>query len=177
VRVQHSRFVFVAVPIADAAGEPAGDAIVWLLVSPNNRPLGRSGTPHRTYDGCHASVLHLRASYLRLTAQSLVTEDTGQWTWRVELDGATVAVSSRTYLRMRECHYSLERFLESVPQAAIVSGARSAHRGRRPAEEALPRAPIQPIRRSSRMPGYRFGPSWLAFDAPVRPVEVRNEGV
>lgn len=162
VRVRRSRFVFVAVPIADAAGEPAGDAIVWLLVSPNNRPLGRSGAPHRTYAGCHEAVLLLRSGYQRLNAQSLAAEDTGQWTWRVELDGATAAVSSRSYLRMRECHYSLERFLESVPLAEIVSGARSAHRGRRPAEQALPRAPIQPIRRSSRMPGYRFGPSWLA---------------
>jgi hypothetical protein len=133
-----------------------------LLVSPNNRPLGRSGTSHRTYAGCHASVLYLRAGYQRLNAQSLAAEDTGQWTWRVGLDGANVAVSSRSYLRMRECHYSLERFLESVPLAEIMSGARSTHRGRRPPDQGPARPPIQPIRRSSRMPGYRFGPSWLA---------------
>ncbi|PZG08647.1 hypothetical protein C1I95_29815 [Micromonospora craterilacus] len=62
-------------------------------------------------------------------------EMTGQWIWRLELNGRIVAVSSRSYLRARECTYNLERFLEAVPQAEIVVGIRSARRGRhRPAE-------------------------------------------
>jgi hypothetical protein len=40
-------------------------------------------------------------------------------------------VSSRSYLRARECTYNLERFLEAVPSAQVVAGTRSVRRGRR----------------------------------------------
>jgi hypothetical protein len=56
-------------------------------------------------------------------------ETSGQWVWRADLDGATVFTSSRSYLRARECHYNLDRFLEAVPAALVVAGARSV-RGR-----------------------------------------------
>lgn len=56
---------------------------------------------------------------------------TGAWTWSIDLDGETVAVSSRSYLRVRECHYNVERFLETVPTADIVAGTRVVRRAGR----------------------------------------------
>ncbi|WP_203989000.1 hypothetical protein [Virgisporangium aurantiacum] len=139
--MQQSRFVFVAVPTAypndaDAvtgSGRPAGaglDRILWILVSPNNRPLGRSAVRHDSYPGCHAAVLRVRADIDR-GAPVVAVEETGQWNWQVQLDGEPVAVSSRSYLRVRECNYNLARFLDTVPQAAIVEGARRVRRDRR----------------------------------------------
>jgi hypothetical protein len=69
-------------------------------------------------------------------------------------------VSSRSYLRARECTYNLDRFLEAVPQAELVAGTRSVRRAaRRPSE---PDPPLPPR---------------LRLSAPVRlDREVRNAG-
>ena len=138
--MQRSRFVFLALPVPEhaAAAHLAGDApaegVVWVLVSPNNRPLGRGTTYHELYAACRDSVEHLKANAGRVVPVETTVERTGQWSWRIELDGAPVAVSSRSYLRARECAYNLERFLDAVPTADIVAGTRSAHRGRRRTE-------------------------------------------
>jgi hypothetical protein len=58
--MQRSRFVFLAAPVPVADG-PAADGVLWMLVSPNNRPLGRGTAYHDTYAGCREAVLALRA--------------------------------------------------------------------------------------------------------------------
>lgn len=126
------RFVFLAVPPDDQRipGDSI-DAIIWMLASSNNRLLGRGGNSFATYLSCRDAVLRLRESRDRIESQSSVVEETGQWMWRVDLDGRTVAVSSRSYLRMRECRYNLDRFLDAVPRAEVVNEVRSARsRGR-----------------------------------------------
>jgi hypothetical protein len=119
----------------EVVSEPPREAVarvVWMLVSPNNRPLGRARVPSDTYAEGLAAVHRLRRHYERLKPVASTVDATGMWAWRVELEGATVAVSSRSYLRVRECHYNLERFLEAVPTADIVAGARIVRRaGRR----------------------------------------------
>ena len=132
--MQQSRFVFVAFP---GAGELA--EVIWILVSPNNRPLGRSATRHESYTKCYASLLYLRTQPDRVTP-TVAVEQHGQWSWQITLDGIPVAVSSRSYLRIRECNYNLERFLETVPEAAIVPGTRRA-RGERRADVGRPVEP------------------------------------
>ena len=124
--MQQSRFVFVAVPNA----VHPDDKIIWILVSPNNRPLGRSAVRHDTYPACHAALTVVRAELGR-SESAVAVEETGQWNWQVTLDGAPVAVSSRSYLRIRECNYNLTRFLDAVPEAVIVEGARRVRRDRR----------------------------------------------
>jgi len=123
--VQHSRFVFLSLSTAD-------EASTWMLVSPNNRPLGRAGRTFDTHAACRADVEHLRANLAAAHTTVAAVETTGQWVWRIDLAGAIVGVSSRSYLRARECHYNLDRFLEAVPAAQVVAGTRSV-RGGRPA--------------------------------------------
>jgi hypothetical protein len=136
IMVQHSRFVFLAAPMPESKDGDGTDGILWMLVSPNNRPLGRGTTYHETYSSCRQSVLDLQANCDRVKPVETTVEMTGQWTWRIELDGEPVAVSSRSYLRARECSYNLERFLEAVPKAEVVAGTRSVRRGRRHASVA-----------------------------------------
>lgn len=132
IMVQHSRFVFLAAPMPESKdGDGSAEGILWMLVSPNNRPLGRGTTYHETYSSCRQSVLDLQANCDRVKPVETTVELTGQWSWRIELDGEPVAVSSRSYLRARECSYNLERFLEAVPKAEVVAGTRSVRRGRR----------------------------------------------
>ncbi|SNT12439.1 hypothetical protein SAMN05421812_103271 [Asanoa hainanensis] len=132
--MQRSRFVFLALPMPDGnattADRTPAEGILWMLVSPNNRPLGRGTTYHESYADCLGSVESLKANADRVLPVETTVERTGQWTWRIELDGASVAASSRSYLRTRECAYNLAKFLEALPTADIVAGTRSARRGR-----------------------------------------------
>lgn len=131
--MQPPRFIFLSGSVRDRlTGETARDRVIWTLVSPNNRQLGRGATAHLTYDECQAAVRRLRAGYPQ--AQPLVASEGGggRWSWRLDLDGLPVATSSRSYLRIRECHYNLERFLVAVPTADVVDGVRAA-RAPRPA--------------------------------------------
>lgn len=127
--VQQSRFVFLALAAAAADDGAVASATTWMLVSPNNRPLGRAARLFETYGACRDSVVHLREGFAAASSTVAAVESSGQWVWRVELDGVTVGVSSRSYLRARECHYNLERFLEAVPAAVVVAGTRSVRGG------------------------------------------------
>ena len=98
--------------------------MTWMLVSPNNRPLGRGGTSYPSTDDCRAAVRRLRERHTGATSTVSVMEGNQQWAWRVQLDGATVATSTRTYLRQRECSYNLHRFLAALPAAALDESVR-----------------------------------------------------
>lgn len=136
IMVQHSRFVFLAAPMPESKDGDGTEGVLWMLVSPNNRPLGRGTTYHETYGACRQSVLDLQANCDRVKPVETTVDLTGQWSWRIELDGEPVAVSSRSYLRARECSYNLERFMEAAPKAEVVAGTRSVRRGRRRASIA-----------------------------------------
>jgi hypothetical protein len=130
--VQQPRFVFLSMLARSRqAADEAAEEVLWMLVSPNNRQLGRGEAGYGTYAECRAAVLRLREEHRRADAVALTDELTGQWAWRLEIDGQTVAVSSRSYLRSRECNYNLERFMAAIPAADIVEGTRAVHKGRR----------------------------------------------
>ncbi|WP_213450684.1 hypothetical protein [Rhizomonospora bruguierae] len=167
--MQRPRFVFLTAPALRVPDRPVGDGILWVLVSPNNRQLGRGADLHGTYAACRQAVLDLRGSYRRAVAVELTLGTTGQWSWRVEVDGVPVAVASRLYLRGRECSYNLERFLEAVPAADVTAGVRIARRGRPRAVEPEPisrtratgsgswRPTPGPPRRQPRTPPHQVG--------------------
>ena len=139
MRVQRSRFVFLAAPMPGPYQGQEADGIVWMLVSPNNRPLGRGAVYHQLYANCRESVLDLQANVDRAVPLESTLPTDGQWTWRMELDGVPVALSSRSYLRARECMYNLTRFLEALPDAEVIPGTRSVRRRRMPEPFPPPR--------------------------------------
>ena len=129
--MHRSRFVFLAMPARRVDGGAVAESVLWTLVSPNNRPLGRGPRLLATYAECRDAVLHLRQEHSRVEPLATAVEATGHWIWRVHLDGAVVAASSRSYLRLRECHYNLDLFLAAVPVADITAGTRAVRGGRR----------------------------------------------
>ncbi|MFD9868244.1 hypothetical protein ACFXI8_13800 [Streptomyces niveus] len=159
--MNHPRFLFVLRPDADTA--PPGDrslpersaatggavSLVWRLVGPNNRGLGQSWRSHPDQEACRAAVRGLREGLTRARPLIAITESSGLWTWRLDLDGERVAVSVRPYQRQRECHYSLENFFRSVPHAPMAAGLVSTPARRLPypgADRPSRPAPASPTR-------------------------------
>ena len=123
-----SRFIVLSVlPTGESVA--AADAVTWLLVSSNNRPLGRGGSTFATPEECRTAVSRLRQQHHRVSPTASQQETNGQWAWRADLDGVTVAVSTRTYLRHRECDYNLHRFLEALPLAEVSTSVRIIRNG------------------------------------------------
>jgi len=138
--VPSSRFIVLSVLVAGDADDDDQECISWLLVSSNNRPLGKAAASYPSSEACREDVHRLREQCGRVTSVATLTEVTvatesgrlnGQWTWRAELDGEAIAVSTRTYLRHRECEYSLQRFLEAVPASDLARTVRCIRSGRR----------------------------------------------
>jgi hypothetical protein len=126
-----SRARFIVLDLSSRDPVAGSSTLTWMLVSPNNRPLGRGGTSFASSDACRAAVERLRARHSGATSTVAVVEANKQWAWRVELDGTTVAMSTRTYLRQRECSYNLDRFLAAVPAAELDGGVRVVGAGAR----------------------------------------------
>lgn len=112
---------------AERAGAPV-TAVGWRLVGANNRELGRSAGTYASLAECQAAVLLLREHIGQVRAQLSMADAGGTWTWRVELGGRNVAVSGRTYHRLRECQQNLGLFLAAVTVAEMTEG--TAHRPR-----------------------------------------------
>ena len=125
----------------------------WRLIGANNRELGRSPV---TYDGL-PEARHM-ATTVRLKAIELskvfANDDTdGSWIWRASLGSTTVAVSGRTYLRQRECHYNYQQFV-----AALGVAVESLSPAFRPRVRQR-RLPAQPTRAPGRDTGLSFEPA------------------
>jgi uncharacterized protein YegP (UPF0339 family) len=91
----------------------------WRLLAANNRELGRSPQVHAALTECQQAAVRMVTDFEALT--TVVSADSARGLWRWRLDGAdsAVAVSSRLYLRQRECVYSLRQFLQAAPTAVI----------------------------------------------------------
>ena len=121
--MSQSRFIFLSTL---AQGEPdgPGEGVFWLLVSSNNRQLGRGCVVYHSYQDCREAALYLRRRLGQAQTVTAADEHNGQWVWRVDLDGSAVAVSSRSYLRVRECRTTWAGSWPAVPQALLVNGVR-----------------------------------------------------
>jgi hypothetical protein len=102
----------------------------WLLVSSNNRPLGRGERAFESASECRDAIRHLCRNHARAHGNVTAEGASGHWVWKVAVDDNTIAVSSRTYLRQRECAYSLDRFMEAVPTAVLMDEVRVVGGGR-----------------------------------------------
>ncbi|MFE7777765.1 hypothetical protein ACFU5O_28475 [Streptomyces sp. NPDC057445] len=113
----------------------------WRLVGANNRELGRSADTFSGLAECRAAVVRFRAEAAEARVLLTMADTAGSWTWRLEIEGRTVAVAGRSYLRHRECQYNLGQFLAAVPVAQLAEGMPN----RRPRPRGVPlRGPARP---------------------------------
>jgi hypothetical protein len=116
--VRGSKFEFLAHAAAAVGG------ISWILRLPNGRVLGRGPDAYSELEPCWRAVLRLQERVTDLSPVLSTAGAAGGWRWRLLLDGDPAAVSSRSYLRLRECEYSVDRFLHAVPVAMVVRTVR-----------------------------------------------------
>jgi hypothetical protein len=117
----------------EVAVRPADKGLVgWRLVGANNRELGRSASPAGNVQEAYQAV-HVAKATFGEQASGVLPHAGGSWSWHLSLDGDRVAVSSRSYLRQRECGYSLEHFRAVFPTAEVVAPPAHRFRAMRPA--------------------------------------------
>jgi|GraSoi013_1_20cm_3_1032427.scaffolds.fasta_scaffold13776_2 hypothetical protein len=112
----HARFICRS----SRAGSVRLGAPLWRLVGANNRELGRAPATVVNAPSCCGAVAWLQAKLPAAVGRVKPTGPANSWTWSVECDGELLAVSGRTYLRQRECQYSLWQFLAAAAVAAVV---------------------------------------------------------
>ncbi|GAA2743561.1 hypothetical protein [Kitasatospora cinereorecta] len=114
------RFLIVSRP---PHSDPTRTGTVWRLLGANNRHLGQGEQAFADVAACLAAIGRMQRGLDR-SRQVIAGVEHGQlWRWRLEIDGESIASSTRAYRRQRECQYSLGLFL---------AGARSAEPGPRP---------------------------------------------
>ncbi len=122
------RFILLA-RIRSAEPTRTGEAVTWLLIGANNRPLGWAGRTFADRVVCLDSAVSLRDNDRLLTESSIVLDPRRRWLWRMTRSNTVLAVSSRAYLRQHECGYSLTRFVEALAQAEVTSTVRTVRGG------------------------------------------------
>jgi hypothetical protein len=122
--VHGARFILLDQITVGESGERITGGISWVLLSANNRPLGKSTREFASSAQCRAAALELRDRRNELRVVALAVDLRGHWGWRIELDGEPAASCTRPYLRQRECEYNLRRFQEALPTTEVVSTVR-----------------------------------------------------
>jgi len=107
-------------------GQAAADPWFWRLVGANHRGLGRMAPAGGGPAGCCEALDVLRAGLDRAVTRVKPAASADAWGWVLEIDGVPTAVSGRSYMRQRECQYSLAQFLAAAPGAAGTCGRRVA---------------------------------------------------
>ncbi|MFD7441910.1 hypothetical protein [Streptomyces sp. NPDC059909] len=118
IRARFLYVVRVSPQRPDGGERPVG----WRLVGANNRELGRSAEAFDRLTACQAAVDELREKVAGARALMSMPDAAHSWTWRVQIEGRTLAVAGRTYLRHRECQFNLGQFLAAVPVAQLPEG-------------------------------------------------------
>lgn len=119
----------------------------WRLVGANNRELGRSAQTFSNVGACRGAVAHLLQCLDDAQSHLAINNDTGLWTWRLNIGDQWIAVAGRSYQRRRECLYNVTRFLAAAPTAELAGDLLGRSRPR----EAGPLPSQRPGLRSARI--------------------------
>ena len=91
----------------------------WRMLAANNREVARSASTYAELASCIDAVRDLR---IHVSDGLAIASRTGRadWSWRLRIDGADEATSSRTYQRRLQCEAACALFVELVPDAEFV---------------------------------------------------------
>jgi hypothetical protein len=96
-----------------------GRWFAWRLLGGNNRELGRSAFAFASVTVCRESASAARDGAVRPIVSLSADVAKAMWRWRLDAESGPIAVSSRLYLRQRECQYSLTQFLSGLSVAQL----------------------------------------------------------
>lgn len=126
---EHFRRVVGHPPLENARGADAADdcAVVWQLVSANNRMLARSAVIYGTFDEAVVGARNAVAAGEGLSVGLISDDRHGLFGWSVSLAGDPLMTCSRWYLTERDRRHSIELALGSLLVALLSPGARLIH--------------------------------------------------
>ncbi len=108
----------------DETVDPDGAAVVWHLVSANNRELARSAAVFDRFQAAEESARRAIVSAVA-TSVTLVSDDRrGLFGWYLSLEEVPVALCARWYLAERERRHALQLATAGLPHATLGVGAR-----------------------------------------------------
>ncbi len=114
--------------IAASEGRPLDDgAVVWQLVSANNRQLARGVSVHGAFDEATADAQRVVASASLLEVQLVSENGRGDYGWYATIDGVPALICARWYMTERDRLHSITLALASVGRSEILPGARLMH--------------------------------------------------
>ncbi len=125
-RVTLARFTIYVAPSRGRPGHPLtcgethdGADLRWRLLAANNRDVARSAIGFADVSSCLVAIEALQRD---VSAGVVMATRSGRadWSWRLRLGGAEVAVSSRTYQRRLQCEAACALFLDLVPGATLA---------------------------------------------------------
>jgi len=112
-------------PVVSDSDVPSNQSCTsWRLLGANNRELGRGSRLMPVQDVAAEIQLVLACAEQLLIV--VTPTATGNWLWRAHRNQVAVAMSSRSYPRQRECHYSATQFIRALPMAAMSEGVSQA---------------------------------------------------
>ncbi len=123
---EHTRRVVGSAQVAVSPWTEGSDdsAVVWNLVSANNRMLARSAAVFETFDRAVASATQAVEADSTL-AVTLVSDDRhGVFGWYATAEGAALMTCSRWYTTERDRRHAIELALASIAVALLSPGAR-----------------------------------------------------
>jgi len=123
-REHRGRVVRSTAEAARPARDAACAAVVWQLVSANNRELARSAD---VFDDYQDAVISANEAVQFAGSNDVVPVSdpiTGGYGWYIRVLGLPAVVCGRWYLAERERRHSLRLTLESIPLARLTPGAR-----------------------------------------------------
>src|SRR5262249_56641637 len=108
-----------------------GEWYAWRLIGTNNHELGRSALGFLSYELAVGAIAELKEGHDRLVQLPINDQATGRWGWRLELDGAAVAISGRWYKRDQDSLLGAARFVALSAEAELTDSVVVMH-DRRP---------------------------------------------
>lgn len=111
-------------PPSDDAADGVGTAIVWHLVSANNRMLARSAHIFQNVDAAQTRAQSVVANATCLDVDLVGDESRGMHGWLARLDDSPVMTCARWYLSDRERRHSIELATASIAIALLRPGVR-----------------------------------------------------
>jgi len=117
--------VAVADPVASVDADEG--AIVWQLVSANNRHLARSAAIHASFAEATASARAIIAAAPELVVELVSQPSRGAYGWFAADGAVPVMVCARWYVTPRDRRHSVELALRSLDEAEVHAGVRHVH--------------------------------------------------
>jgi hypothetical protein len=107
-----------------------GEWYAWRLIGTNNHELGRSALSFPTYEQALGAFAELQEGLDRLVQVPSYDRPAGRWGWRLELDGAAVAISGRWYQRDQDSLLGAAKFVELSAEAELAETVVAMHERR-----------------------------------------------